>query len=192
MNLTIVSASTRIGRQSHRVALGLKNYFAQFSHVNLTIADLADYPIPLFEEVAQRHPNPQPSVIELGKILHQSDAFLFVTPEYNGSYTPALKNMVDTYNKTEFARKAIGIVTVTTGGLGGMRAAMQMQQLIPALFAIAAPHMLLVPHMTQKFDEEGNLIDEHYLKNLDHFAKEFLWLAEAVYEKKQKEHIHTH
>lgn len=189
MNLTIVSASTRIGRQSHRVALGLANYFRNHPNLQITIADLAEYQLPLFEEVIHRHPEPPAAIVELGKILQQADAFLFVTPEYNGSYTPALKNMVDTYNKTEFARKAIGIVTVTSGGLGGMRAAMQMQQLIPALFAYTAPHMLLVPQLAHKFDEEGNLLDENFLKSLDNFSREFLWLAEAVYEKKQKEMV---
>ncbi len=187
MNLTIVSASTRIGRQSHRVALGLEKYFQQYANLQITIADLAEYPLPLFEEVIHRHPQPPQAILELGGILQKSDAFLFVTPEYNGSYTPALKNMVDTYNKTEFAKKAIGIVTVTTGGLGGMRAAMQMQQLIPALFAFVAPHMLLVSSLGQRFDEEGNLLDESFRKSLDNFAKEFLWLAEAVHDKKQKE-----
>jgi len=186
MNLTIVSASTRIGRQSHRVALGLEKHLSTHKDLTITMADLAAYQIPMFEEVANRHPEPGAALLELGSILHHSDAFLFVTPEYNGSYTPALKNMVDSYNKTEFSKKTIGIVTVTTGGLGGMRAAMQMQQLIPALFAFAAPHMLLVPHMTQKFDEEGNLIDDTFRKNLDTFTKEFLWLAEAVHEKKMK------
>jgi NAD(P)H-dependent FMN reductase len=191
MNLTIISASTRIGRQSHRVALGLAKHFSRFEDLSVTVADLAEYPLPLFEEVTVRHPEPTPAMQALGKVLHQSDAFLFVTPEYNGTYTPALKNMVDTYNKTEFSRKVIGIVTVTSGGLGGMRAAMQMQQLIPALFAIAAPHMLLVPHLAQKFDEEGNLIDEAFRKSLDNFTKEFLWLAQALYEKKAKELVTT-
>lgn len=187
MNLTIVSASTRIGRKSHRVALGLEKFLQGIENLDVTVADLARYPIPLFEEVVTNHPQPSPVMLELGGILHQSDAFLFVTPEYNGTYTPALKNMVDSYNKTEFSRKAIGIVTATTGGMGGMRAAMQMQQLIPALFAFASPHMLLVPHLTQKFDEDGNLTDENFRKSLDNFTKEFLWLAEAVHEKKAKE-----
>jgi len=187
MNLTIVSASTRIGRQSHRVAVGLEKFLQSADNVTVTLADLAEYQIPMFEEVTPKHPQPTPAMLELGKILNQSDAFLFVTPEYNGTYTPALKNMVDSYNKTEFSKKAIGIVTVTAGGMGGMRAAMQMQQLIPALFAFAAPHMLLVPHLTQKFDEDGNLTDENFRKNLDNFTKEFLWLAEAIHEKKAKE-----
>lgn len=187
MNLTIISASTRIGRQSHRVALGLNNYFQSFDKLDVTVVDLLEYQLPMFEEVSVRHPSPTPAMQKLGTILNQTDAFLFVTPEYNGTYTPALKNMVDSYNKTEFSRKAIGIVTVTTGGMGGIRAAMQMQQLIPALFAFTVPQMLLVPLVTQKFDEAGQLLDENFRKSLDAFSKEFLWLAEAVYDRKQKE-----
>ncbi len=189
MNLTIISASTRIGRQSHRVALGLEKYFQRLDNLTIQVVDLLEYQLPMFEEVSIRHPDPTPAMVELGSILNRTDAFLFVTPEYNGTYTPALKNMVDSYNKTEFSRKPIGIVTVTTGGMGGIRAAMQMQQLIPALFAFTVPQMLLVPFLTQKFDESGTLLDENFNKNLDAFSKEFLWLAEAVYDKKKKESV---
>ena len=45
---------------------------------------------------------------------------LLVTPEYNGSYTPALKNLFDHFPKQ--SRKPFGIVTASPGALGGMRA----------------------------------------------------------------------
>ncbi len=114
---------------------------------------------------------------------------LFVTPEYNGSYSPALKNAVDSFNKTEFARKAIGIVTVTTGAMGGVRAGLALQHLILALFAYPVPQMLLVPAVQNKFDDEGNLLDAAFEKNIASFVKEFLWLAEAVYEKRNSEMV---
>jgi hypothetical protein len=47
--------------------------------------------------------------------------------------------------------------------------------------------MLLVPSVQTKFDEEGNLLDPAFEKNMANFTKEFLWLAEAVHEKKKNE-----
>jgi NAD(P)H-dependent FMN reductase len=189
MNVTIISASTRLGRQTHKAALGLLKYLQPFEHLKPQLVDLAEYRLPLFEETLARHPDPPQVLLELGAILSQSDAMLFVTPEYNGSYSPALKNAVDSFNKTEFARKAIGIVTVTTGAMGGIRAGLALQHLIPALFAYPVPQMLLVPSVQNKFDDEGNLLDPAFEKNMASFVKEFLWLAEAVYEKKNSDMV---
>jgi NAD(P)H-dependent FMN reductase len=155
------------------------------------LADLLQYKIPLFEETLLRHPDPSDALRDLGAILTRADAMLFVTPEYNGSYSPALKNAVDHYNKTEFARKAVGIVTVTTGSMGGVRAGLALQHLILALFAYPTPQMLLVPAVQTKFDEAGNLLDPAFEKNIAGFMKEFLWLAEAVHERKKSELVNV-
>ena len=40
--------------------------------------------------------------------------------------------------------------------------------------------------MDKKFDAEGNLLEEKFLNNIMTFTNEFIWLAEAVSEKKLK------
>ena len=89
--------------------------------------------------------------------MFEADAFIMVTPEYNGSYTPALKNLFDHFPKQ--SRKPFGIVTASPGALGGVRAALQLQTLVYALFGVGSPHMLITPLIDKKFDEHGNLTD---------------------------------
>jgi NAD(P)H-dependent FMN reductase len=96
-----------------------------------------------------------------------------------------LKNAVDYLKEGEFARKVIGTVSVTTGALGGIRGALAMQQLILAVMGVAVPQMLTVGHVTERFDEAGTLLDPAFEKNIQAFLKNFLWLAEAVAEKKK-------
>ena len=74
----------------------------------------------------------------------------------------------------------VRLVTASPGALGGVRAAMQLQQLVFALFGIGSPHMLITPHVDKKFDAAGNLIDPGFEKNIDVFMNEFMWLAEKV------------
>jgi NAD(P)H-dependent FMN reductase len=76
--------------------------------------------------------------------------------------------------------KAFGIVTASTGVLGGLRASLQLQLLINALFGIGSPHMLITPFVDKKFDAQGMLIDPVFQKNIDVFVTEFLWLAESL------------
>lgn len=185
MHITILSSSTRLNRASHRVALALEDAInAQGTHT-AEVLDLAEYRFPLMEEVLHRHPNPPAGLADFAEKIRVSEAHVFVSPEYNGSYTSALKNAVDYLKEGEFARKTIGVVSVTTGALGGIRAALAMQQLVLGISAFPIPQMLTVGSVLQRFDETGRLIDPAFERNMDAFLKNFLWLAEAVAEKKE-------
>jgi len=188
MHITILSSSTRIDRQSHRVALALEKAIAGRGHT-AEILDLAAYKFPIMEEVLYRHPKPPPGLAVFSEAIRHSDAHIFLSPEYNGSYTSALKNAVDYLKENEFSRKAIGVVSVTSGPMGGMRGAISMQQLVLGISGFALPQMLLVPLVAQKFDEKGELLDPAFQSKTDFFLNNFIWLAEAVAEKKRADSI---
>jgi len=184
MRIAILSSSTRVNRQSHRAALGLARFIEQQAVHPVEILDLAASNFPLLEEVLHRHPNAPTGLVEFADQVRQADAYLFVSPEYNGGYTAALKNAVDYLKEGEFSRKVIGVVSVTSGPLGGIRAAMAMQQLVLGIACIPIPQMLTIGQVGQKFDEDGQLLDPAFEKNIQSFLHHFLWLAEAVAEKK--------
>ncbi|MFN4254631.1 MAG: NADPH-dependent FMN reductase [Saprospiraceae bacterium] len=185
MHISIISGSTRIDRKSHRVALGLEKAFQQRGSHSVEVLDLAAYNFPIIEEVLQRHPNPPAGLADFAEKIRASDAFVFVSPEYNGTYTSALKNAVDYLKDQEFARKVVGVSSVSTGMMGGIRAAMEMQHLVLGVGGFPIPQMFNVPQVHLKFDEAGNLTDPNFEKNLNTFLDRFLWLAEAVFAKKQ-------
>ncbi len=187
MQIAIISGSTRLNRQSHRVTLALKQWIEAHTNHNAEVLDLAEYQFPALEEVLSRHPNPPEGLEDFARRIRAADAYLFVSPEYNGSYTAALKNAVDYLKDREFARKVIGVVSVSTGALGGIRAALAMQQLVLGIAGYAIPQMLIVGQVQQRFDEDGNLLDAAFEKNIQQFMDGFLWLSEAVFEKRLSE-----
>ena len=184
MNISILSSSTRIDRLSHRVALALKTMINDGGIHQAKVLDLAAYDFPMLEEVLHRHPNPPKGLAEFALEIRASDAVLFVSPEYNGTYTSALKNAVDYLKEGEFSKKTIGVVSVSAGPMGGMRAALSMQQLVLGVSGFPIPQMLTVAQVAQKFDPDGTLLDPAFEKNMEIYLKHFLWLAEAVAEKK--------
>ncbi len=93
-----------------------------------------------------------------------------------------MKNLLDHFPKQH--HKPFGIVTASPGALGGIRASQQLLQLIPALFGIASPYLLIVPTVDKKFDEAGNLVDPVFEKNIHNFISEFLWLSENIVSRK--------
>ena len=118
----------------------------------------------------------------LAERFFNATAFILVTPEYNGSYSPAMKNMLDHFPKQH--HKPFGIVTASPGAMGGIRASQHLLQLVPALFGIASPYMLIVPAVDKKFDADGNLLEPGFEKSIHNFVSEFLWLAEKIVQEK--------
>jgi len=187
MHISILSGSTRLNRQSHRVALALESIINRQGIHTAGVLDLARYDFPMMEEVLHRHPNPPAGLADFAAEVRHSDAFIFVSPEYNGSYTAGLKNAIDYLKEREFAGKVIGVASVTAGMLGGIRAALAMQQLVLGIAGYALPQMLTVGQVSQRFDAEGNVLDPLFEKNIDNFLGHFCWLAEAVTEKRMAE-----
>ena len=184
MHITILSGSTRINRRSHRVALALKKKIESQGFHTAEVLDLAAYQFPVLEEVLHRHPNPPKGLEDFANRIRQSDAHLFVSPEYNGSYSSALKNAIDYLKEREFSKKVIGISSVSVGPNGGIRAAMAMQQLVLGVSGYPIPQMLTAGKVEQRFSETGDIQEPPFEQKVEGFLTQFLWLAEAVAEKK--------
>jgi NAD(P)H-dependent FMN reductase len=179
MNIEIISGSPRKGSVTHRVALFLQKYMSEKTEHNVNLIDVRDWGFPLLQQEVFSSVERTPEELKpLAKRMFEANGFIMVSPEYNGSYTSALKNLFDHFPKQ--MHKTFGIVTASPGMMGGMRATQQMQLLINALFGIGSPYMLVTPVVDKKFDEAGNLIDPSFQKNVDVFVGEFLWLAEAL------------
>ncbi len=182
MKIEIISGSPRIASVTRRVALHLKNWLSQNSTHEVDIIDMKDWNVPAVQSVWV---SPEKAPVEfqpLAERIFSADAYILVTPEYNGSYSPAMKNLLDHFPKRH--RKPFGIVTASPGAMGGIRASQQLLQLVPALFGIASPYMLIIPAVDKKFSPDGDLLDESFQNAVHNFITEFLWLADKVVEEK--------
>ncbi len=182
MRIEIISGSPRQVSASHRVALHLHQRLGEKSEHEVGIIDVRDYPLPLLQKVFTTVSDAPEEFKTLAQRMFAADGFIIVTPEYNGSYSPAMQNVFDHFPKQH--HKPFGLVTASPGALGGIRAAMQLQQFVMALFGIASPYMLVTPMLEKKFTADGTLIDDSFGKSVDTFINEYLWLAEKVVEEK--------
>lgn len=184
MKISIVSSSTRPERLTHRLALLLNNRLGALQH-EVELHDLKELNFPFIEYTYDKHPSPPKGLKEFKESISSSDAVIFVSPEYNGSFAPALKNAVDYLAKSDFTRKPIGVALASPGVTGGIRGAHQLQLLILGLWGIPVPQMLLMGGADKKLSQDGELIDPSAEKQVDSFLNEFLWMAEALAEKKK-------
>ena len=183
MKITIIAGSPRLESITVRVAYFLHKFFSEkFPSHEFGILELRNHQLPFVQKVWSKPEYVPEEFREVADAVTTSDAFVLVSPEYNGSMSSALRNLFDHFPKQ--TKKTFGIVTASEGAMGGMRAAFGMQNQICAWFGIPCPNMLIVPAMDKKFDADGNLVDEKFINNIMTFANEFIWLAEAVHDKK--------
>lgn len=182
MKIVILSGSPRGNSITHRLALHLQKVLQAETEHEADIIDCREIVMPQLQTVFTSVENTPEKYKGISKLMFGADAFIFVTPEYNGSYPASLKNLVDHFPKQH--HKVFAIATASPGGLGGVRAALQLQELVYALFGIGSPYMLVTPQVDKKFDASGNLLDDTFRKPVETFIHEFLWLAEKIVDEK--------
>ncbi|OAP58852.1 hypothetical protein AYL99_06149 [Fonsecaea erecta] len=105
----------------------------QVSSYELSLIDLADHPLPFFNEpgIPQMITNPLDYTHEhtraWSQVITSHKAFIFVTPQYNWGYPANLKNAID-YLFNEWAGKPA--LVVSYGGHGGNQCAEQLKTVL--------------------------------------------------------------
>jgi len=178
MKILIISGSPRGNSITNRVAIHLEKAIAGSTEHEVEILDVREVQMPRLQSIFTSVEATPAAYKSVSEKMFSADAFILLTPEYNGSYSAALKNLLDHYPKQH--HKVFAIATASPGALGGVRAALQLQELIFALFGIGSPYMLVIPFVDKKFDADGTLLDESFQKPVELFVKKFVWLAEKI------------
>jgi NAD(P)H-dependent FMN reductase len=122
MRLTIVSGSHRVASQSGKVARVAQatavNHVQQFDRVR--VLDLAQIPLSLWEEseAIARTASRSDAWNDVSSELTESDAFVFVIPEWSGMAPPAFKNFLLMCDAHELAHKPALLIGISSG-MGG-------------------------------------------------------------------------
>ena len=108
--------------------------------------------IPLFNQDFEGDLTPYP-VLDLRSRIRSSDAVLIASPEYNGSITGVLKNLIDwasrPYGQSAFARKPVSVVGASPSRFGAQRS----QETAIAVLGSAGARVVGGPHPVKKVAE---------------------------------------
>ena len=178
-HIAIISASVRLKRNSHRVALYLKRFLEEKQLATASRLDLAEYNFPVFNERLQLQPSPSPEVLEFAEKIKSADGVIIVTPEYNGGYPASLKNVIDLLYD-EWRRKPVAFATVSAGSFGGMNVITSLQYTLWKMQAWTVPALFPVPKISEAFNEQGEPSDKIGTdKRATRFIDELMWCIEA-------------
>lgn len=147
------------------------------------------YQMPIYHGDLEQSDFPPPG-LALKSGIAVCDAILFVAPEYNGSVSPLLKNVIDWTSRstdgepplalTAYRGKAAGLLSASIGPTGGVRALGHLRQICQALQMIVVPQEVRVGNAAAAFTPEGALADAGAATQLDLLLNSFLSLTERL------------
>ncbi len=100
-----------------------------------------------------------PDVFQLRQALKDSQGIMLATPEYHGSLTGALKNMLDLMTIEDFETKIIGLVGVAGGDIGAINSLNTMKTICRNLHCWVLPQEVSIANSAQTFNDDGTVND---------------------------------
>jgi NAD(P)H-dependent FMN reductase len=173
LSIPVILGTTRKGRMSAHAARFVTEQIEKRQGVATELIDLSTLPMPIDdagEEIKDAG---------FASKMARADALVIVTPEYNHSFPGLLKHVLDSCLK-EYIHKAAGIVGVSAGPFGGVRA---IQDFLPVIRELGLVNIFWDVNfggVASVFDPSGKLQDEAFNKRADKFLDELVWMAKTL------------
>lgn len=171
--IPVILGTARQGRMSEQVANFVLGEVEKHEIIETELIDIRKLPISMDDA------GEQIKIPEFSAQMARADAIIIVTPEYNHGYPGLLKHALDT-NLKEYIHKAVGVCGVSAGGFGGTRV---IENLLPVLRELGLVAIFWdgnFSNVQKIFDENGKLLDEAYIRRMDKFLKELIWMAKVL------------
>jgi NAD(P)H-dependent FMN reductase len=188
-SIKIITGSIRPGRFNIQPASWLYSLAQQRKDVHTELLDLETIALPFHNELAPPmtgtyvHAHTQ----KWSKIVNAADGFVFVTPEYNHSFSAVLKNAID-YLYHEWNFKPVAFISY--GSLaGGSRAVEQLRTVAAELKMYDLKEQILLPNYWNNLDTQGNFTFAHeHEKQAEKLLDSLTFWAREMKEARAKMH----
>lgn len=142
---------------------GARGAGAEVTHI-----ELADYPLPLFDQDMEARDGLPKNARLLKDLFKAHGGLLLACPEYNGSITPLLKNTLDWVSRKDgaesgtvpYKRKAAALLSASDGRWGGIRGLSQVRHTLTILGCLVLPEQYCLSAAAQAYDEAGQIKDD--------------------------------
>ncbi|MBK4347162.1 NADPH-dependent FMN reductase [Lacisediminihabitans changchengi] len=179
-SLMIVVGSVRPGRIGLPIARWVEQLAVEHGGFDIDFVDLAELDLPFMDE--PNHPRlrqyTHQHTIDWSARVDAADAVIFVTPEYNHSFSPALKNALD-YLSQEWWRKPVGFVSY--GGVSaGTRGVTALEPVIMVLGMVRAGAAVELPFAARQLTGGEFVAEQKETAILGHLLTELEALSDAL------------
>lgn len=141
----------------------------------VTLIDLRDFPLPVFDEDLETAEGLPANVLALKKLFIDAQGLLLSLPEYNSSLTAVFKNTIDWVSRPAPGEapmavldgKIVTLMSASPGALGGMRGLVHARAMFGNLSAIVLPGQVSISKANEAFTAEGQLKEARQQANVE-------------------------
>jgi len=143
----------------------------------VTHIELADYPMPLFNQDLEASEGMPDSARQFKQQLIDHDGFIIASPEYNSAFSPLMKNVIDWASRSEvegepplaaYRGKTALLLAASPGALGGLRGLVHLRMVLSNIGVYVIPDQLAVSSAFNAFeDDEPRLADAGQQQKLE-------------------------
>jgi len=171
--IPVILGTVRKGRMSQHAAKIVAGELGNREGVETELIDIAAMPLPT-GDAGEAIKN-----ADFSAKMSRADALVVVSPEYNHGYSGLLKHVLDSCLK-EYIHKAVGIVGVSAGPFGGTRVIENLLPVMRELGLVTIFWDVNFCNVHKVFAADGKLLDDSYIRRIDKFLKELIWMAKTL------------
>jgi chromate reductase len=188
LKILVIPGSLRTGSHNVKLAAAAAHEFA-LAGVDVTRISLADFPLPLYDGDLQAKSGVPRHAVNLKRMIAAHHGVLVVTPEYNSSVPPLLKNTIDWVSRVQDPHEARGevffgrpfaIAAASENRLGGSRALQALRLILSACRALVIPNQLALSFADQAYDEMDRLRKEADIEALKALVRQLIELSQKT------------
>lgn len=188
INLIAFAGSTR--RESfNRKLVRIAAKGAEQNGAAVEVLELSDFPMPLLNEDLEAESGMPPGAAAFKRKIMDSHGFMISAPEYNGSFSPLLKNALDWCSRSQsanakplsaFRGKTAVLMSASPGSLGGMRGLVPLRMLLGNLGVLVIPGFRCISSAGDAFTENGLLKNSRDQKAVMKLGADLVSTAERM------------
>src|SRR5438034_8749322 len=161
LKILVIPGSLRTGSLNARLAAAAAHELAQ-SGAEVTRISLSDFPLPIYDGDLQAKSGVPKHAVNLKRMIGAHHGVLIVTPEYNSSVPPLVKNTIDWVTRVQdphetrgqvFRERAFAIAAASESRLGGARALAALRLILSACHATVIPNQLALSFAAEAHDD---------------------------------------
>ncbi len=165
LKVLVIPGSLRTGSLNARLAATAGHELAQ-AGAEVTRISLGDFPLPIYDGDLQGKSGVPKNAVNLKRMISAHHGVLVVTPEYNSSVPPLLKNAIDWVSRVQdahevrgqiFRERPFAIAAASEGRLGGTRALAALRLILSACHATVIPNQLALSFASDAYDDMDRL-----------------------------------
>lgn len=186
--ILIIPGSLRTGSHNAKLAAVAAYEFAQ-AGVDITRISLADFPLPIYDGDLQAKSGVPKHAINLKRMIGAHHGVLIVSPEYNASVPPLLKNAIDWVSRVHdlheargdvFRNRTFALAGASQSRLGAARALQALRLILTSCHANVIASQLTLAFAGEAYDDMDRLKNEGDIAALKALVRQLIDVSQRM------------